>query len=940
MKRSILFILLAFTYSYTFAQKNITGTVIDSTKQTVIGALVKITSPLDTISTSTNIDGIFSFRNIKSSNFTISVNGLGYRSFSKSYQFDNSQNTIRLENITLKTQTNMLDMVVVDGTPTITYKTDTMEYRADAYNMKENATVEDLVKKMEGMEVDKDGTLTVQGEQIKKARINGKDYFGGDVEAALKDLPSDIVDKIQIIDDYGDEARRTGVKDGDPQRVLNIVTKSNKRVGNRGRFEVGAGSDNRYQLTANANRFNGNQQLGIRSSLNNTVTGIANTNGDLGGGNQGGNNRNNGGGNNRGQGGSGGNPGGNSGSAGTRQAGRFGLNYNDDLSSKLKLESSYNYNGSNTKSTSESLSDEIFKDKDAGIIEHLYTDRNGDSKNKSYTHALSAKLEYEIDSANWLIFSPTLNLKRNTSNSITNLKQSGIFRQDQVNQNANIGKMPNYGLTLNYGHRFNKKGTVSSVQLSANNSENTSDRDANNRRLYLSNDENESLLKDSLLHRAIANRNLTENYRGSLTFSHPLTSKSRLEFNGQVNYRGYDNSQITHVIDEFGYANTVDSLSKIFNYSFTESRLSLNYKYTQTKYNFALGLSGVPSALKGYSESRGNSTHRNSFNIIPIARFEYKWSRQKRFSINYTGNPTEPTFDQIQDVPDVSNPQNVIIGNPDLKAAFRHSIQANFNNYISQTKLNYYAGFNATFNENQVIRNVILKRDEYNGRKMETHFMNANKGNYNYRGNYGISKRFGDNKYNLSYNGTAGYGKTLSMNNNSENIGKTWNLNQRLNFQIDPNDWLEVNPNIRYSFNQGNFSLDTISNSRIHNWTLSLSSKVYFQKTFYLTYDLNKNFIEGINANVTSNPFIINASLTKEFLKKKAGAVSLKAYDLLNQNNFINRQITDNAIIDTKSNALSRYFILTFTWTPQKWTGGKKSSGNFQRRGDGSYMGG
>src|SRR5690606_4443348 len=248
---------------------------------------------------------------------------------------------------------------------------DTIEYRASDYNMKDNATVEDLVKKMEGMEVDKEGALTVQGEAVTKARINGKDYFGGDVAAALKDLPSDIVDKIQIVDDYGDEARRTGVKDGDPQRVLNIVTKSNKRVGNRGRFEAGTGSDDRYQLTANGNRFNGNQQIGIRTTFNNTVTGIASSDGDSGGGGRGGN-RGSGG----GQGG-----GGNTGSAGTRQLGRFGFNYNDNLSKKISLQSSYNYNGSNTNSHSESTFMELLTSNRTDSVQTLYGDRNGSNKN-------------------------------------------------------------------------------------------------------------------------------------------------------------------------------------------------------------------------------------------------------------------------------------------------------------------------------------------------------------------------------------------------------------------------------------------------------------------------------------------------------------------------------------------------------------------------------
>ncbi len=928
MKKIALFFIFISLVSKAFSQKTITGTVIDSTKQSIIGALVKITSPLDTLATSTNAEGAFTFRNIKSSSFHIQINSLGYQSFSRSYKIDEKQANFNLENITLKTQTNMLDVVVVDGTPTIAYKTDTIEYRADAYNMKENATVEDLVKKMEGMEVDKEGALTVQGEAVTKARINGKDYFGGDVAAALKDLPSDIVDKIQIVDDYGDEARRTGVKDGDPQRVLNIVTKSNKRVGNRGRFEAGTGSDDRYQLTANGNRFNGNQQIGIRTTFNNTVTGIANSDGDSGGGGRGGN-RGSGG----GQGGQGGQGGGNgSGSAGTRQLGRFGINYNDNLSKKVSLQSSYNYNGSNANSRNESSFTEY------NSIGTLYGDRTGDNQNKSYGHSFSAKLEYEIDSSNWLIISPSLNFRRNSSENTSSLYQTGAYKQDQINKSNSNGRTPNYGITLNYGHKFNKKGTTASIQLSANNSESNSDRDALNNILYYDT-VTTALLKDSLLHRLIANRNLSESYRGSLTFSHPITQKSRIEFNGQMNYRGYDNSQVTNVIDPFGISNTVDSLSKIFNYSFTESRLSLNYKYTQNKYNFSIGISGVPSVLSGYSESRGNSTHRSSFNIIPIARFEYKWTRQKKFSINYTGNPTEPTFDQIQDVPDVSNPQNAIVGNPDLKAAFRHSIQANFNNYVSQTKLNYYAGLNATFNENQVVRNVVFISDEYGGKKRETHFINAN-GNYSYRGNYGISKRFGENKYNISYNGTTSFNRTLSMSDSRENIGKNWNFNQRLNLQIDPNDWLEVNPNIRYNYTQGDFSLNDQSDSKVHNWALSLSSKVYFIKTLYLNYDMAKNFVKGIDANITSNPFIINASLTKEFFKKRAGSVSLRAYDLLNQNNFINRQITaDGSIIDTKSNALSRYFILSFTWTPQKWTGGKRNPGqNIQRRGDGSYF--
>jgi len=902
------FVLLA---QNALSYRDITGVVLDSTKQTVIGASVKLTSDKDTILTSTNVDGKFIFKNVKSSKFILVTNSLGFISYSKAYNVKENLAQITLDPIVLKVQLNMLDQVIVDGTPTIVYKTDTMEYRASDYKVKENATVEDLVKKMDGMEVDREGAVTVQGEAVTRARINGKDYFGGDVASAIRDLPSDIVDKIQIVDDYGDEAARTGIKDGDPQKVLNIVTKANKRVGMRGRVEAGVGNDDRYELRLNANRFDGNQQIGIRSNLNNTVTGIA--------------------GGNEGDGGRGGNSGSGGGSGGTRKTSRLGFNFNDDLNKKLKLNSSYNFNKSDNNSENSSTSEEYT------TIGTIIGVREGNSMNNNITHNFNAKLEYEIDSANWLIFSPEISFRSSESMNYSNLSQSGAFRQNQINRSNNTSSTPTFGFTLNYGHRFNKKGTVISLQLSANSNDTEQIRDAENN---ITSFDSLNVEKDSLLKRLIYIDNLAKNYRSSLTFSQPLTEKARLEFNAQVNYRGYDNSQITNVIDTNGFSGRVDSLSRIFNYSFTESRFALNYRFKEKNYSYSLGLTAVPALLKGESQSRNNTTKRTSFNLIPIFRYEYQWSKQKKFTINYNGRPQEPSYDQIQDVPDVTNPQSRIIGNPGLKAAFRHDLRANFNNYIIKSKITVYAGAGATYNQNQVIRNTLLLRDSL-GIIRETRFMNAD-GNYNYNGNYGISKRFPDNKYAVSYDGNIGYNHSLSMNNNVENTGETWSARQRVGVQITPQEWLEVVPNVRYTFSTTDFSLPSSNDIQNSTWALSLEGKVYIWKTFLVGYDISKNFVSGINANVTSNPLIINSYLTKEFFKRKNGTISLRAFDLLNENNFITRQVTDNSIVDTRSNALSRYFMLHLSWSPQKWAGGGNRGGRPQsggmRRGDGSFM--
>ncbi len=906
MKRIVLSTLLSICCTVVFSQQKtsisytIKGALVDSLGQTVIGASVQLSTAKDTILTSTGVDGRYVFSGIKSQNFSIDISSLGFSPFHQSYSYSTDATLINLPLISLKIQTNMLDQIIVDGTPAITFKTDTMEYKASDYKVRENASVEDLVKKMDGMEVDKDGALKVQGEAVVRARINGKDYFGGDVAKAIKDLPADVVDKIQIVDDYGDEAAKTGIKDGDPEKVINIVTRRDKKVGNKGKFESGLGSNDRYKINVGGNRFNGNQQMGIKLGLNNTITGVAGGGGDSGG------------------------------SGGTKKSSEAGVYFNDDLTAKLSFNGSYNYNGGDINSLNNSNIEEY------NAIGTIYSVRNGVYDDKNVNHNFNAKLEYDPDDASWVTFRPELRYQSANNFSNNAVIQTGAIRQDQKSINSSKTSTPSYNLRLNAGHRFNKKGTTLSFEINASNDDNEQYRDAANNILYYDSTSN-ILLKDSLLHRQINIDNISENYRSSITFSQPVSEKARLEFNGQMNYRGYDNQQITNVLNNAGDFNEVDSLSRIFNYSFTETRLALNYRFRDKKYNYALGVTAVPGLLKGRSESSGNVTRRSSFNLIPIFRFEYQWSKQKRLSIRYYGRPQEPSYNQIQDVPDVTNPQNPVVGNPNLKAAFRHYVRADYNNYIINSKISIHAKLDATLTQNQVIRNNIFIKDNYNSLKRETHFVNAD-GNYSYSGDYHFSKHFAENAYAISLDGNVDFNRSVSMTRNEENIGKTWSFRQRLGLDINPKEWLELTPNLRYNTSMTDFSLASSTDNKNSNLAVSVEGKTYFIKTLFMGYDLSKNFVSGINANVTSNPFIINASLTKEFFARKNGSISLRAYDLLNQNNFVTRRVTDNAIIDTRSNALSQYFMVSLNWAPQKWTsGGSSRDRKGDRNGDGSY---
>ena len=909
----------------------VSGIVKDSTDQTVIGAIVSLMSSKDTLKTVTNEDGIFIFKNVKLGQFVVSVRSLGYTNFNKRFLYSDATKRLVLDPIVLKASTNMINEVKIES-PTITYKEDTVEYRAKDYVVKANASVEDLIKKMEGVEVGNDGTVTHQGITVARAKLNGKALGGADLASTIQNLPADIVEKIQMVDDYGDQAARTGIKDGEPERILNIVTRADRSVGNRLQAEAGAGNNERYNSRLNLLRLDRNEQVTARGNFNNTITGVAGSStggsgNSFGGGQSGGR----GGNNPPGQGqtgqGFGASLGTNSG--GVNKSGGTSLSYSNSWKKKFDLNGTYNYSGRNNSSINNSITTRNYE-----TFGTVVEDADGSSRNKNYSHNFNAQFRYQIDSANFLQISPSLGLSNSFSFSDNTIHSTGGIKQDRNTVSNNDNKSPNYGLTALYVHNFRKRGRNVSIQLNTSISDIDQDRTTDNNFVFYI-PATGAFYKDSTANLLIGNGRTNNSYRASVTYSEPLSTTSRIEFNGQVNKRVYDNNQITErfINDEYFFS---PNESKIFNYSFLEQRYALNYRYLKGKYNISLGFTAVPGLLSGYSETLKSSTSRSSFNIIPIARAEYQWSRQKRFNISYAGSPQEPSFDQIQDVPDISNPQNIVYGNPDLNAQFRHTVSTGFNNYIANSKLNFSVNAQATQTENKVVRNTI-EIDAKTGRR-ETRYDNTN-GDYSLNGNYAISKSFADRKYQVSLNGNVNFSNSISMNNGNRNITQVTSLSQRLGIQLYPTKWLDFMPNVRYSTLKSDFTIGN-NDSKTRTWAVSAEGRIDFMEGFFMGYNFSKNYVTGVDANVSSNPFIVNSSLSKDFLKKK-GTIQLQVFDVFNQNNFVIRTIDINtgAQTDTKSNALSRYVMLNVTIRLQKWTGTPNRNGRqMMRRGDGSFL--
>ena len=899
------------------ALREVSGIVKETNGDVVMGATISLTSNKDTLKVATNEDGIFVFKQVKLATFVISVKAIGYLTSVRKYLNNDAVRRIVLDPLELKTDANQLNEVTINGTPSITYKTDTVEYRASDYKVRENSTVDELLKKMEGMEVGTDGSLTHQGQQVTRARINGKDYAGGNLAQAIQNLPADIVDKIQIVDDYGDQAGRTGIKDGDPGKVLNITTRADKSVGNILRLTASDGNDGRYDERIFAQRINANEQLGLIGNIRNTVNGVAST-----GINSGGNGQPPAGGNNSA-----------GGSGGTTTSGGPSFNYRDQWSKAVQVNANYKYTFNNVKSINSSVGETFSSLGTTSFI------RESNGSNRTKTHSASFELEYTPDSSNFLRITPSFNYNGNTTANSSQYTQTGLLNQFSNGYSTSKNTAPTLGAIVLYQYIFKKPRRNVSIQFNLTHGDQQQDREQNTQILYR--DANQQLVKDSLIHRTVDRGNLNKNYRTSLTYVEPLGPLSQIEFNAQVNYRGYENNAVTSNIGEEGFPSVIDSLSNIYEYAFTETRIALNYRLNKKKYNLSIGFTAIPSHLTGTNISKGTTTNRNNFYVIPILRFQYVWSRQHRISINYSGAPSEPSFNQIQPLPDYSDPQNPVFGNPNLRPSFRHSVNTIYNNYLPNSKLNLSATINTSLYDDQIISNVIqVPQPGLRSFLYETHYTNLS-GTKSVTGNYNISKQLDNRKYNLAFNGLFAYGHSLGMSNDIKNIVTSWRFNERFGPRISPNDWLEVNPYFSYDINKSTNTLPGAYNSNIKTTAMSIDGKFFLLKARTLTigYNASKNYISGINNNISKNPLVVNAYIEKQFFKKKNGILRISAFDLFDQNNFINRSVTQNAITDKKTNALSRYGLVSFVLNLQKWTGSPKRNGQeMRRRGDGSFI--
>lgn len=903
-------LILALFVGQAFAQTNeVSATLKDSTGYTVIGAAIKLVSPKDTLSAVTDIDGNFTIKNVKNKSFSITVTALGFKSFSKAFNFESAtSNKFSLGTIILKNDVTLLQQVTVDGTPDVVVKEDTLQFRADQYKLKDNALAEDLLKKLPGVEVDRDGGVTAQGKQITRVRVNGKDFFGGDVKTATQNLPADILQNVQIIDDYGDQANITGIKDGEPDKILNFTIRPDRNKGYLTRGTVGFGDKDRYQASVFGAKFNNNQQISVLANFNNTNANIFNLT-QQGGGRRGPR---------------GGTMGFNS--SGLTDVKSFGINYRDEWSKKVTAYGSYSIFGRNNTLESSSLQQNLASEKNGYTT--IDDGKETDSKSKNLNHRFDFNIEYKIDSLNYLKVTPrvTFSTTDKTEDGKFSILNNGDLSSDGKYLDLNDSKNPNLGADILYNHRFAR--TTRNLSLSAymNTSSSNSNQDYLNRSIKYGNDPitaAQNLYQKQL----IENDNTSNNININTSYIEPLSKTKSLEFNYEYGYNKINNDRnvLESKIETDAPAFNAD-LSNDYKYSFITNRVGLNYRVKQDKISYTLGMGVQPSVLKGESAGKNLYTRNTAFNIYPSARFQYKFSRSKEFNINYNGRSNLPSYNQIQPVVDRSNIQYPVVGNPNLDAEFTNNVNIRFNNSNITSGNTFFTNFNANFTRDKIVSSVKSVKDPNSDAIQERSYANAN-GYYSLNGFYAYNRQLKEKKYVFGLRGMANYNNNISFLNDEKNIGKNLVLSQRVQIQIQPKDWLEVVPSVSYTYNRNNFTLDSRSNSEVHTWSTAFDSKVYFTKTFLWGAQADKNFNKGYNS-VNANPFIINTYIEKQFFKGNTGALRLTAFDLLDESTAISRTVNESYILDSQSNKLSRYFMLTFTMRINKFAGSTNTNFN------------
>jgi hypothetical protein len=936
MKKFLLFAFMLCSF-YAFSQKTsgiVKGNLEDgtaATKQALEDATVSIMSAKDSSLVSftlTSNSGYFEIKNLEPGDYYLIVSYQGFQTLKKSFSITAAKPVADLASVKMDKVYKSLGEVVVTDVSPIKVKGDTVEFNAGSFKTKPNASVEDLLKKLPGVQVDKDGNVKAQGEDVQKVYVDGKEFFGTDPKLATKNLSADMVESVQVYDDMSDQAKFTKIDDGSRSKAINIKLKKDKKHGIFGKAMAGYGTDDRYDATLSVNKFNGNQQVSLIGAANNVnkqgfsfsdvitsmggfggMSRMAGGGGGFGGGGVSMGTRTGGGGVNI--------PGISAGNNGISTSLSTGVNYRDMWGSKIDVSGSVFF--SNTENNKyQNAFTQYLKNVDSTSV----SQSSNTSKNRNVR--INFRAEYRLDSMNSLLYTPNITFQHSegvSADTLTNMGHYGGSPYLAVTaQSFNESNRDGYSINQNllWRHRFQKAGRT--FTLGWNNTINNSN---GNGSIYApttgynwQGGKSYSLQDQNSFQDTHNNNNVF-----SSSYTEPLGRNKIVELN-YAHSKNYSTSD-KETYDFNPSSGKYDAVSVIqtnkFDNTYISDRLGANFRMQQRKYNFQLGMGVQYGQQKSETSRLGKDTllKQSYKNLFPTASFNYNFARSKNLRFNYRGRTNQPSVSQLQDVPDYSSALQITTGNPGLKQEFINSFNLGYNTFNMISFKYWAANINFSQTSNKIVNSVdtIFKRQI-------TRPVNMN-GSYTASGFFSLGMPFkGKLKgSSMNFNTVGLLNRNASMLYKEVSYNTTSVLTQTIGINYNRKEKLDIGLNGSASYTNVDYSIQKSQNTDYLSQTYSLDASYIFKYNFILSSDFDYFVTSGYSEGYNQHVPMWNASFAKQFMKAKQLEIKVSVNDILNQNQSFNRSTNDYSITDVNSNVLKRYFLLSVTYNINRMAG-------------------